>query len=138
MARVTVEDCMDKVENQFELVVIASHRARQLGIGSAALVDRGSDKDPVIALREIADDKITAADLIEKVVLSNRNHRVLDAQEDDFDHLLMPSATSKSIEIGAYTESDTADIAPTADDDAELSEESLEATLMAALLASEK
>ena len=55
MARVTVEDCVDKVENRFELVLIASHRARMIASGSAVTVDRDNDKNPVVALREIAE-----------------------------------------------------------------------------------
>ena len=54
MARVTVEDCVDKVSNRFELVMLASHRAREISAGSAITVDRDNDKNPVVALREIA------------------------------------------------------------------------------------
>jgi DNA-directed RNA polymerase subunit omega len=57
MARVTVEDCVDKVPNRFELVMLAAHRAREIQSGSAATVDRDNDKNPVVALREIADDR---------------------------------------------------------------------------------
>ena len=56
MARVTVEDCVDKVPNRFELVMLAAHRAREIGSGAAITVDRDNDKDPVVALREIADE----------------------------------------------------------------------------------
>ena len=55
MARVTVEDCVDKVENRFELVLLASHRARMIAAGSHITVDRDNDKNPVVSLREIAD-----------------------------------------------------------------------------------
>ena len=58
MARVTVEDCIDKVENRFDLVLLASHRARMISSGSAITIDRDNDKNPVIALREIAEDMI--------------------------------------------------------------------------------
>ena len=54
MARVTVEDCIDKVLNRFELVMVASQRARKIGSGAAPTVDRDNDKNPVVALREIA------------------------------------------------------------------------------------
>ncbi len=60
MARVTVEDCVDKVENRFELVLIASHRARMIAAGMLATVDRDNDKNPVIALREIAEFRLGA------------------------------------------------------------------------------
>ena len=55
MARVTVEDCVDKVENRFELVLLASHRARMISAGSHITVDRDNDKNPVVSLREIAE-----------------------------------------------------------------------------------
>lgn len=104
MARVTVEDCVDKVENQFDLVVIAGHRARQLCAGMQPLLDRNDDKEPVIALREIAEEKLTSDELLEGVTQSYRSHRILDAEEDDFDHLLEPP-TQKDLEIGRAEES---------------------------------
>ena len=58
MARVTVEDCIDKVPNRFELVLLASHRARTISAGAQIVVDRDNDKNPVVALREIADEKV--------------------------------------------------------------------------------
>ncbi len=60
MARVTVEDCIDKVENRFELVLLASHRARLISSGAPLTIDRDRDKNPVVALREIADETIAA------------------------------------------------------------------------------
>ena len=59
MARVTVEDCVDKVPNRFELVMLAAHRAREISAGSPLTVDRDNDKNPVVALREIAEGKVT-------------------------------------------------------------------------------
>jgi DNA-directed RNA polymerase subunit omega len=63
MARVTVEDCIDKVENRFELVLVAAHRARMISSGSQITVDRDNDKNPVVALREIADSTLAPEDL---------------------------------------------------------------------------
>ena len=63
MARVTVEDCIDKVENRFDLVLLASHRARMISSGSQITVDRDNDKNPVVALREIAETTISPDDL---------------------------------------------------------------------------
>jgi DNA-directed RNA polymerase subunit omega len=63
MARVTVEDCIDKVENRFELVLLASHRARMVSSGAQITVDRDNDKNPVVALREIAETTISPGDL---------------------------------------------------------------------------
>ena len=62
MARVTVEDCIDKVENRFELVLLASHRARLISSGAPLTIDRDHDKNPVVALREIADETIAPDD----------------------------------------------------------------------------
>ena len=63
MARVTVEDCVDKVPNRFELVMLAAHRAREIASGSPATVDRDNDKNPVVALREIAEGTVDLAAL---------------------------------------------------------------------------
>ena len=65
MARVTVEDCIDKVENRFDLVLLASHRARLVSSGAPITIDRDNDKNPVVALREIAETTISPADLKE-------------------------------------------------------------------------
>ena len=68
MARVTVEDCVDKVPNRFDLVMLAAHRAREIAAGSAPTVDRDNDKNPVVSLREIADDVVDADDLRENLI----------------------------------------------------------------------
>src|SRR5829696_6163818 len=73
MARVTVEDCIDKVENRFELVLLASHRARLISSGAPLTIDRDRDKNPVVALREIADETIAPDDLKEQLILSLQN-----------------------------------------------------------------
>jgi DNA-directed RNA polymerase subunit omega len=70
MARVTVEDCVEKVENRFNLVLMAAHRARAISAGSAILLDRDNDKNPVVALREIAEDKIAPDSLTESLITS--------------------------------------------------------------------
>lgn len=81
MARVTVEDCIDKVENRFELVLLASHRARMIGSGSQILVNRDNDKNPVVALREIADEKLKPEDLKEDLIHSLQKHVEVDEPE---------------------------------------------------------
>ena len=74
MARVTVEDCIDKVENRFDLVLLASHRARMISSGAQITVERDNDKNPVVALREIADEMVSPGDLKEPVSHSlNKN-----------------------------------------------------------------
>ena len=68
MARVTVEDCVDKVPNRFELVMLAAHRAREISTGAPLTVDRDNDKNPVVSLREIADEAQSAEELRERAI----------------------------------------------------------------------
>ena len=68
MARVTVEDCVEKVPNRFGLVLLSAHRARAISAGAALLLDRDNDKNPVVALREIAEDKVDPAGLSENLI----------------------------------------------------------------------
>ena len=68
MARVTVEDCIEKVPNRFSLVLLASHRARAISAGGPIMVDRDNDKNPVVALREIADDVVDSDELRETLI----------------------------------------------------------------------
>ena len=70
MARVTVEDCVDKVPNRFELILLATHRARALANGAAITVEPDNDKNPVIALREIAEKTVSPADMREGLIAS--------------------------------------------------------------------
>ena len=83
MARVTVEDCIEKVPNRFDLVMLASHRARSISAGSPPLVDRDNDKNPVVALREIADEKLSIPGLREEAIESNQRHIEVDEPEED-------------------------------------------------------
>jgi DNA-directed RNA polymerase subunit omega len=81
MARVTVEDCVDKVPNRFELVLLAAHRARSIASGSPIAVDPDNDKNPVIALREIADKTIPPDDLREGLIHSIQKNVEVDEPE---------------------------------------------------------
>lgn len=83
MARVTVEDCVDKVENRFELVLLAGHRARQISQGAQITIDRDNDKNPVVALREIADETLSPDDLKEDLIHSLQKHVEVDEPEQD-------------------------------------------------------
>ena len=85
MARVTVEDCIDKVESPYELVLVAKERATQLNSGMEPTLDRDNDKNTVISLREIAEEKIKVSDLTESAVYKLRKHveQVDDGSEDD-------------------------------------------------------
>jgi DNA-directed RNA polymerase subunit omega len=81
MARVTVEDCVDKIPNRFELVLVAARRARDLGSGSAITVERENDKDAVVALREIAEKTISANDMREMLIHSIQEQVEIDEPE---------------------------------------------------------
>ncbi len=83
MARVTVEDCIDKVENRFELVLLASHRARMISSGSPITIDRDNDKNPVVALREIADETVSPDDLQEEFIHSLQKFVEVDEPEPE-------------------------------------------------------
>mgnify|MGYP000209245225 FL=1 len=85
MARVTVEDCIDKVDSPYELVLVAKERATQLNSGLEPTLDRDNDKNTVISLREIAEENIKVKDLLESAVYKLRKHveQVDDASEDD-------------------------------------------------------
>ena len=87
MARVTVEDCVDKVDSPYELVLVAKERATQLNSGIEPSVDRDNDKNTVISLREIAEEKIKVSDLTDSAVYKLRKHveQVDDTAEDDED-----------------------------------------------------
>ena len=87
MARVTVEDCIDKVDSPYELVLVAKERATQLNAGIEPTIDRDKDKNTVISLREIADEKIKVSDLTDSAIYKLRKHveQVDDTAEDDED-----------------------------------------------------
>ncbi len=80
MARVTVEDCVDKIPNRFDLVLLAAHRARQISGGAELTIDRDRDKNPVVALREIADETVLPANLSESAIGGLQRVRI---DEDD-------------------------------------------------------
>jgi DNA-directed RNA polymerase subunit omega len=82
MARVTVEDCVDKVSNRFDLVLLSAHRARQLSGGAETMVDRDRDKNPVVALREIAAKVLKPEDIKEDYVKSLQKHAEVDEPEE--------------------------------------------------------
>jgi len=98
MARVTVEDCVDKVPNRFELVMLAAHRAREVAEGAALTVDRDNDKNPVVALREIAEETQSADELRERLIESNQTQIEVDEPEEDSMALLMGAEADKPAE----------------------------------------
>ncbi|MDB5523918.1 MAG: rpoZ [Rhizobium sp.] len=100
MARVTVEDCIDKVDNRFELVLLASHRARLISQGAPITIDRDNDKNPVVALREIADEMLSPGDLKEDLIHSLQKHVEVDEPEPDASTLIATEGTADATDEG--------------------------------------
>ena len=134
MARVTVEDCIDKVESPYELVLVAKERATQLNAGIEPTIDRDNDKNTVISLREIAEEKIKVSDLTDSAVYKLRKHveqvddSLTEDEEvgDDFENLykgeisksgtpILPSKRARKIseKTQAFSKEDIAQSAPT-------------------------
>jgi len=99
MARVTVEDCVDKIPNRFDLVLLASQRARQISAGAELTIDRDRDKNPVVALREIAEETVTPDELNEAVVSGLQRFRVDD--EDAPDEIGSLSQSAEALRLTA-------------------------------------
>ncbi len=99
MARVTVEDCVDKVPNRFDLVLLAAERARAISGGAELTVDRDRDKNPVVALREIADETVRPSVLKENVIQSLQ--RVLPDDDDQVDEIGSLSQSAEALRITA-------------------------------------
>ena len=104
MARVTVEDCVDKITSRFDLVLLAAHRSREMAEGAEILVDRDNDKNPIVALREIAEEKLAPKDLEEAKVFSLQNQ--VDVDEADEDYIPLVQDNSKPQITNAGEESD--------------------------------
>lgn len=86
MARVTVEDCVTKVSSRFELVLLAAQRSRDISAGAPLTIDRDNDKNPVVALREIAEETVAVEDLTNAVIQGLQRHVEIDEpEEDEFD-----------------------------------------------------
>ncbi|WP_067737382.1 DNA-directed RNA polymerase subunit omega [Novosphingobium naphthalenivorans] len=99
MARVTVEDCVDKIPNRFDLVLLAAQRAREISGGAELTVDRDRDKNPVVALREIAEQTVKPADLKEALITSMQ--RVLPEDDDEMDEIGSLSQSAEALRITA-------------------------------------
>ena len=98
MARVTVEDCVDKITSRFDLVLFAAHRAREMSAGSEILVERDNDKNPIVALREIADEKLVPSDLEESKISSLQTQIDVDEADEDYIPLVQDNTkTSPSL-----------------------------------------
>jgi DNA-directed RNA polymerase subunit omega len=99
MARVTVEDCVDKVPNRFDLVLMAAQRARQISGGADLTVERDRDKNPVVALREIAEETVRPRELEESIVANLQKVRV--DEEDETDELASLSESAEALRLTA-------------------------------------
>jgi DNA-directed RNA polymerase subunit omega len=99
MARVTVEDCVDKIPNRFDLVLLAAQRARQISGGAELLVDRDRDKNPVVALREIADDLVEPEELRESAISNMQRVRIDD--DDAVDEMGSLAQSAEALRLTA-------------------------------------
>jgi DNA-directed RNA polymerase subunit omega len=133
MARVTVEDCVIKIPNRFELVLLAAQRAREITSGAPLSIDRDDDKNPVVALREIADETIGLGHLRESVVRGMQKHVELDEAEETSElevdtsvfGFTAPGGVLGSDEVRAkgYEDIDLADDAELEEEEADLDQE---------------
>jgi DNA-directed RNA polymerase subunit omega len=108
MARVTVEDCIDKLPNRFELVLLSAHRARMISQGAPLSVERDNDKNPVVALREIADEMVNTDDLREEYIHAMQKHVEVDEPEQSEVPLIQQSGDMSV--VNDQTEADQADM----------------------------
>ena len=110
MARVTVEDCIEHVPNRFELVALASQRARQIVSGAPINVERDNDKDTVVSLREIAEQKVSLDGLLNEVIMSHQKFGKKDVIDDS--NLAIPAIAGDVIEeLSSLQDDGTADLA---------------------------
>lgn len=105
MARVTVEDCIDKVENRFELVLLAAHRARMISSGSPLTVERDNDKNPVVALREIAEQTVSPEDMKEDLIHSLQKFVEVDEPEADAVPMVPSSQSQQTTQVNQVDDS---------------------------------
>ncbi len=106
MARVTVEDCVDKIDNRFDLVLLASHRSRNISAGSPLTVDRDNDKTPVVSLRELAAESLNLDDLRESLVVGLQRVLLDDDMEDEKDEVIIAGNIEQAPEAPAEMNAD--------------------------------
>lgn len=99
MARVTVEDCVDKVPNRFDLVLLAAQRAREISGGAELTIERDRDKNPVVALREIAEETVRPSELLESAVVNLQ--KILPEEDDETDEMGSLSQSAEALRITA-------------------------------------
>jgi DNA-directed RNA polymerase subunit omega len=139
MARVTVEDCVLKVPNRFELVLLAAQRAREITSGAPLTLDRDDDKNPVIALREIAEDTVGLEHLKNSVVRGMQKHVEIDEPEEAHELELDTALFGIAARAGAQSEDEAAEVAEDlGEEDAVIEEEVLEEELAEDMLGTEE
>ena len=106
MARVTVEDCIDKIPNRFELVLLASHRARTISAGAQIAVNRDNDKNPVVALREIAESSVDIDNLRQSLITGLQKHVETEEPEEDMMELIASDTNIAGVAYEASTEAE--------------------------------
>ena len=111
MARVTVEDCVLKIPNRFDLVMLAAQRSREIASGAQLTVDRDRDKNPVVALREIAEETTDLATLGESLIQSMQKHVEIDEPEEDAPEFDVPSIPGLELEMAETGESNPEELA---------------------------
>jgi len=108
MARVTVEDCIEKIPNRFQLVLLAAQRGRNISAGAALTVDRDNDKNPVVALRELAGETVDNGELEENIIKSLQHYIEVDEpEEDELDLLAIQQETSGEVPADASVAPDS-------------------------------
>lgn len=117
MARVTVEDCIEKVPNRFELVMTASQRARKIGSGAPLTLDRDNDKNPVIALREIAANTVVVEDLKEDLIKNNQRVIHVDDDTADLNTIMEGEKEWEALAAQAARENMASEFGPITDND---------------------
>ncbi|MBV8335636.1 MAG: DNA-directed RNA polymerase subunit omega [Alphaproteobacteria bacterium] len=138
MARVTVEDCVVKVPNRFELVLLAAQRAREITAGAPLTIDRDDDKNPVVALREIADETIVLDHLRGSVVRGMQKHVEIDEPEETHELDLEPALFGVTVPSGESADEGVAFDAVEAEEEGIVEEEGLEEELGEDMLESEE
>ena len=109
MARVTVEDCVEVIPNRFELVLLASRRAREIAAGSSLTIDKDNDRNPVIALREIAEQTIPLSSLRDNVIRSMQRHAFQDDSDEDLENEFLDALSTSITDMDDEEDDDIAE-----------------------------
>ena len=109
MARVTVEDCVDKITSRFDLVLFAAHRAREMSEGSEILVDRDNDKNPIVALREIAEKKLDLMKIWDGVVTTSQKYQPVEETDINDDQAVPLNQDASNLSFDNFEKENAAE-----------------------------